>query len=398
MLLPPPVAVGSRVAIVFPAGRPDDDDEDRDGSLALLRQWGLVPVVHDPFRDRVPQNRRGQHADDDAARFMARCFSTSLPDEERARALESAFTDSSCEAVWCGRGGYGCMRILELLDWAKLIPALRRKRFFGYSDITALHLAFQTAVPGLVTFHGPMLVDGAGAIPQSDAARLQGALFAADGVSADRQPLFPPLAGLSLNACGIPSCRSRGGRAMGRLVGGNLALMSAMVGSTWCPSALAARGPTVLCLEDIGEPAYRLDRMWQQLKLSRILLNVVAILLGTFVSADGPGGASESPFAPFEGRHPPPPRHRSVDSTQTDVEHAQSLLVAPEREEAEAFFWREVCGIPTDIPVLWNMSFGHGEVNATLPLGALVVVDSEGAEGAVRLPTAEENAGFNSKI
>ena len=67
------------------------------------------------------------------------------------------------------------MRILELLDWAKLIPALRRKRFFGYSDITALHLAFQTAVPGLVTFHGPMLVDGAGAIPQSDAARLQGA-------------------------------------------------------------------------------------------------------------------------------------------------------------------------------------------------------------------------------
>ena len=68
------------------------------------------------------------------------------------------------------------------------------------------------------------------------------------------------MVGLPLTSCNVP--------AMGRLVGGNLALLSAMVGSAWCPSALAARGPNVLCLEDIGEPAYRLDRMWHQLKLS----------------------------------------------------------------------------------------------------------------------------------
>lgn len=254
MLLPPPVTAGSRVAIVFPAGRPGDD-EDREGSLALLRQWGLVPVVYDAFRNPGHESQHLNAQQRAEARFLAQCFSTSLPDKERARAMENAFGDCSCEAVLCGRGGYGCMRILEHLDWEVMIPALHRKRFVGYSDITALHLGFQTAVPGLVTFHGPMLVDGVG-IPKPDAARLQGALFASEASPV----LLPEIVGLPLTSCDVP--------AIGRLVGGNLALLSAMVGSAWCPSVLAARGPNVLCLEDIGEPAYRLDRMWQQLKLS----------------------------------------------------------------------------------------------------------------------------------
>ena len=146
--LPPPVSVGSRVAVVFPAGRPGDDQF----GLDLLRQWGLEPVIHDPFGERIKEPKQSGDTDTSTAHFMARCFNTCLPDQERARALEDAFLDDSCDAVICGRGGYGCMRLLDLLDWGRLTAAvLRRKRFVGFSDITALHLAFQTVAPGLVT-------------------------------------------------------------------------------------------------------------------------------------------------------------------------------------------------------------------------------------------------------
>lgn len=214
------MSAGSRVAVVFPAGRPGDDQS----GLELLREWGLEPVVHDLFGGRIKKPTQTDDADASAAHFMARCFNTCLPDEDRARALEAAFLDDGCDAVICGRGGYGCMRLLDLLDWSKLTPAvLRRKRFVGFSDITALHLAFQTVAPGLVTLHGPMPASCFKSITQPDADRLWAALFADASAGA---AWFAPLPGLMLHDAAAPSPRPQCTRAVGRLVGGNLALLS----------------------------------------------------------------------------------------------------------------------------------------------------------------------------
>ncbi len=219
--LPPPVSAGSRVAVVFPAGRPGDDQF----GLELLRGWGLEPVIHDPFGGRIKEPKQSDDTDASTAHFMARCFNTCLPDEERARALEDAFLDDSCDAVICGRGGYGCMRILDLLDWGRLTAAvLRRKRFVGFSDITALHLAFQTVAPGLVTLHGPMPASCFRTITKPDADRLRAALFADARAAGDA--FFAPLPGLMLHDAAAPSPRPQCTRVFGRLVGGNLALLS----------------------------------------------------------------------------------------------------------------------------------------------------------------------------
>jgi hypothetical protein len=240
--LPPPVAAGSRVAIVFPAGRPGDDQS----GLELLSQWGLEPVIHDAFGTRIkpPQPDSEDPEAAAAAHFMARCYNTCLPDEDRARALEEAFLDDSCDAVICGRGGYGCMRLLELLDWSKLTEAvLRKKRFVGFSDITALHLAFQTVAPGLVTLHGPMPASCFATITQPDADRLRAALFADAGGGA--MAVLSPLAGLMLNDAGAPSPRPQCTRVLGRLVGGNLALLSVR----------ASRSSVHPCIDDAPLPS-----------------------------------------------------------------------------------------------------------------------------------------------
>jgi len=353
--LPPPCTPGCRVAVVFPAGRAADATI----GLSLLEEWGLQPVIHDPFSPRLADEQEGgEAAGTEEGRVLARCFNTCLPDEERARALEAAFLDESCAAVVCGRGGYGTMRLLELLDWGKLTPAvLGSKRFVGFSDITALHLAFAGQCDGLVTLHGPMPASCFASIPPDDATRLRAALFGG------APELLPPLPGTPLHAA--PAQR----RVVGRLLGGNLALLSAMVGSRWCPAALAARSglPIVLALEDIGEPPYRLDRMWQQLRLAGILQHTAAIILGNFVPRTK---GSDSEFADFAGN--------------------------PQGAEPEAFFWREVAGLPSGIPVLWDMRFGHGGANATLPLGAVVAVDA--GSGRLELPTAEEAAELESKL
>lgn len=140
-VLPPAVRAGGRVSIIAPAGPPSAD------ALAagcdLLRSWGLEPVVH-------PQVhlRRG---------YLAGA------DEERAHAVLDAFSDGSTTAVICAKGGYGCTRLLPLLDAAAARAApgpfsrlILSKRLFGFSDITALHRWIRTAAPGCVSFHSPM--------------------------------------------------------------------------------------------------------------------------------------------------------------------------------------------------------------------------------------------------
>jgi len=243
-------------------------------------------------------------------------------DDARAAELAAALADPEVEAIFCARGGYGLMRILDRLDAAALARA--PKLIVGFSDVTALHA--WAARAGVASLHGPVVTQ-LGRVPAEDAA----ALFALC-----ESPAPPaPLGGLRA---------LHGGRGEGPLVGGNLEMISRLVGT---PYALPLDG-AVLFLEDVGERPYRIDRQLTQLRLAGALDRLAGVVLGDFV------GCVEK------------------DGTGPDAE-----AVLAERLGARG------------IPVLAGAPIGHGERNRALPHGARARVDAaagtlEFLEGAVR--------------
>ena len=195
------------------------------------------------------------------------------PDEVRLADLHAALADDEVAALHCLRGGYGAMRLLDRVDEA-LVRA-RPKLLIGYSDITALHALW--AKNGLPSLHAPM--------PTSDLVR--------DGREGDVQALFALLrdgltAGQPLPGAPDPALRAAGlhagGRAEGRLIGGNLSLVAALLATPW---AWDARG-AILFLEDVSEDTYRVDRMLTQLRLAGVLDAVAGIVLGSFTESESP--------------------------------------------------------------------------------------------------------------
>jgi muramoyltetrapeptide carboxypeptidase len=150
------------------------------------------------------------------------------------------------------------MRLLDAVDYAAL--ARRPRALVGYSDVTALHLACAARVPGLVTFHGPNARAQLPPFARRSLARALGA----EGGRAD--------------PCGAaPDARAlRPGRAAGRLAGGNLALLAALVGTPYAPRFAGA----VVVLEDVNEPVYRVDRMLRQLLMAGALTGCRALVFG----------------------------------------------------------------------------------------------------------------------
>ena len=243
--LPPPLAPGARVALVAPAG-PLGGPADVERGEANARALGWEPVV-----GRYVLGRHGYF---------------SGTDEERLADLQWALRDAAVDAVWCLRGGYGTMRLLDALDYDAL--ARHPKAVLGYSDVTALHAAVGRHA-GLVAFHGPV---ARARLPEASARSLHLAL-AQEG-----------------DPCGLaPGSRClRGGTASGRLVGGNLALLAALAGTPYAPDLRDA----ILVLEDVNEAVYRVDRMLRQLRLAGMLDGVRALAFGHFtaVPADGDEG------------------------------------------------------------------------------------------------------------
>src|ERR1041384_7588708 len=131
MHFPPLLAAGAHVALVSPAG-PFRDDAELERAKANVQKFGWEPVVMTNARARDG--------------YLAGS------DEQRARDINAAIGDREIQAIWCVRGGYGAMRILDALDY----EGMRRspKTLIGYSDVTALHAAFGKR-SNLVTFHGP---------------------------------------------------------------------------------------------------------------------------------------------------------------------------------------------------------------------------------------------------
>jgi muramoyltetrapeptide carboxypeptidase len=232
---PPPLAPGARVALVAPAG-PLRGPADVERGCANARSLGWEPVVGMHILERS-----GYFAGSDAVRLAD---------------VNAALRDPRIDAVWCLRGGYGIMRLLDGIDY----DALRRrpKALLGYSDITALHAAVGVRC-GLAGFHAPVARNPLSAFSRDSLER---------AVTGSADP------------CGVaPRARPlRGGRVAGRLVGGNLALLAALAGTPYAPDLADA----ILVIEDVGEAVYRVDRMLRQLLLSGALAGCRAIVAGAF--------------------------------------------------------------------------------------------------------------------
>jgi muramoyltetrapeptide carboxypeptidase len=248
-------------------------------------------------------------------------------DKTRAEELMTAFRDPETTAVWCARGGYGVSRILARIDF----DLIRRhpKVLIGFSDITALHVAIHQRTD-LVTFHGPNLQDGFGGendmSAPNEAALWQAVLAEDQSETVQGYPYdFSKAEDFALRAV-------RGGAARGRIVGGNLSVLAGLMGT---PFEIDTAG-RILFLEDVGERAYRIDRYLSQLRLAGKLQSAAGVLLGNF---------------------------SYTDDEPAESEDAVAALV-------DDYFGR------LDVPVLAGFPAGHAKHNFTLPIGALVEVDS----------------------
>ena len=262
MLRPPPLRPGSPIAVVAPASAPRDLDRYRRG-LARLR------AVYDVRTAWAPGRQEG---------YLA------APDAVRADALQGAIRDPDIDGIVCVRGGYGCLRLLDRLDWA--VARDNPTLLVGYSDVTALHLAFYARV-GWTGLSGPVVTEWA---------------------VADEETLAPFRA---LAAGGLFSGKAdalttlRPGTATGPLLGGNLSVLTRLVGTPYAPDWSGA----ILMLEDVAEAPYRIDRMLSHLKHAGVLATVGGVVLGDFSTGDddhSPTLSLDTVFADYFGDRPYP--------------------------------------------------------------------------------------------
>jgi len=235
------LSVGDTVAVTAASG--PVPAERLDAGVRVLEGWGL--------RVRVLDSARGRHPD---FGYLA------ADDATRAADLTRAWCDPEVRAVFCARGGYGAQRMVDLLDW-RAVAAVPPKPLVGFSDVTALHQAFASRL-GMSTVHGPVVTSlGSGA-----------------DVSGEhlRRLLFEPAPGLSLTP--TPATTVVPGVADGVLVGGNLALLAAEIGTRNSEPA----ADSIAVLEDVNEDVYRLDRLVTQLLRAGWFDRVRGIVLGAF--------------------------------------------------------------------------------------------------------------------
>jgi muramoyltetrapeptide carboxypeptidase len=242
-------------------------------------------------------------------------------DGRRLDELAAALADEGVRAVFAARGGYGAMRLLSRL--APKLGGLRPRAVVGFSDITALHGALQAA--GWVSIHGPVVTQLGGQPPE-----VAERLFRLLESPAE---LAPPLPGFPMVA----------GVAEGPLVGGNLSVLTRLLGTPYLPPLDGA----VLLLEDVGERPYRLDRMWTHLALAGVFGRVRGLALGDFTDCEEAAG-----------------------------DHGSAEVLA------------ELAG-ETGLPCVGGLPIGHGPVNQPVPLGARVRLDA----GAGRLEFLEPAVG-----
>jgi muramoyltetrapeptide carboxypeptidase len=241
---------GDRVAVVSPAG--PFPPGGLDAGLAVLRGWGLDPVV-------MPNATA-------STGFLAGS------DADRAADFAKAWLDPSIAAVIASRGGYGSQRMADLVDWEAL-RATGPKAFVGFSDITAMHEAVALEL-GAASLHGPMP---------------SWSQFAADPAMREhlRLHLFEPERAQRISS---PTAKALvGGTATGVTFGGTLTLLAAGAGTAHHRRDVAGG---LLLLEDIGEEPYRIDRALTQLSRAGYFDRIAGVVCGSWVDC-----------GPYEGVH-----------------------------------------------------------------------------------------------
>jgi muramoyltetrapeptide carboxypeptidase len=240
---PPYLQAGDSIAIVAPAGILKDRKGTIQKAIELAENWGLYVVL-------------GEHVFRQNNHFAG-------TDVERAADFQEALDNKSIKAIWTARGGYGSVRILDLLDFTKFKE--HPKWIIGYSDITALHNHIHNLE--IETMHGMMatsLEEKPEQIMQTIAS-FKRALF-----GEELRYLIP----LSIHNRSVLSSLKNG--IEGQIVGGNLSILTSMLGSN---SQLATDGK-ILFIEEIGEYKYSIDRMLQSLKRAGYFTKVKAVIIG----------------------------------------------------------------------------------------------------------------------
>lgn len=304
IIKPAPISEGDTIGLISP-GMILPEKEHYDEIIEQIQKLG--------FQVKEGPNARKQYG------YLAGT------DQERADDLNAMFADDSVDAIMPFRGGWGCNRILHLIDF-DLIQK-NPKAIIGFSDITTLLLAI-FAKTGLVTFHGPV-----GKTEWTD--------FTTDHFS-------KTLSGEPLTAMDIPQEKLSEdynqlsvispGKTTGKLLGGNLSVLTAMMGSDYLPDW----NNSILFLEDVGESNYRIDRMLTQLKLNGVLDQISGFVFGQCTGCEKSGD-------------------NSLSLQQVFDDHIK----------------------PLDIPAFSGAMFGHIDHTITLPVGVKATIWAD--KGSIQL-------------
>jgi muramoyltetrapeptide carboxypeptidase len=318
-IFPPALKPGDTIEIVAPAKYLDKQRV----TLATKRLEEMG------FKVRIPKNL-----------FRKKGF-LGGSDEERAAELIAAFADPDVKAIMPGTGGYGTTRIVDKLDY----EVIRRnpKILVGFSDITALHIAINQKT-GLVTFHSPLPEWGLGVdknLSPFAAKWFWRAILAKEyngqkaGYTIFTHPSHLTQAGDAKLFEDVPRpVTMRGGMVRGRLIGGNLSVLHALMGTPYEIDT----NDKILFLEDVGEAPYRVDRMLSTLRLAGKFDHVAGVILGQFSSRKNEAKWDDD---------------SSIDDVLKD------------------YFGR------LNVPVVNHFPVGHVRYNATLPVGAMAELDAD---------------------
>lgn len=292
LIKPPRLKEGATLGLVAPAS-PIYDPAQFDEMLVTLEGLGYNLKLGEHVRDRNG--------------YLAG------KDEDRAQDLMDMFTDDSVDGILCVRGGWGCNRILPLLDF-KVIKK-NPKVFAGFSDITSLHMAILKKT-GLITFHGPVGKSEWNSFTLNSWNKV---------VKAGSEFRY------TIPEDDVNNFTITKGKATGKLLGGNLSVLVSLIGSEYLPDFKDA----ILYLEDVGEDVYRIDRMLTQLKLSGILDEINGFVFGKCTDCDA--GSN------------------SLSLKEVFADHI-SLL---------------------DIPAFYGAMISHESKNVTLPVGVQAGISAE---------------------
>jgi muramoyltetrapeptide carboxypeptidase len=305
LIKPPALKIGDKIGIVAPASNAYEHEE-----IQVAREMAEALG----FKVELGENVAKQYG------YLAGT------DEERAADLNKMLGRDDIRGVFTFQGGYGCCRLLPFIDYESIRK--RPKVIIGYSDITSLLLGIHKHA-GIVTFHGPTGFDEMGTYAVEHFKR---ATMSTASLGVIAQP--PRRVGVEKENRLL---RLVDGRARGRLVGGNLTLVTNSLGT---PFEIETKGK-ILFLEDVGEEPYRVDRMLTQLWLAGKFQEANGIVFGKFTRCT-------------------PREYKPAFESTLSIEEILRTRIEPLGK-----------------PAIFGMMIGHIKDNATIPLGVEATLDVE---------------------